>query len=590
VSAIVSRLVGRKLLQWAFAYAAGAWLALEVVQYLTDMFGWSASVPRTATVLAGVGLLLVLVLAWFHGEKGRQQVGGLEVVLIAGLALLGVAGVMVLGRVSPDLASNDGAWTVASLSSDAIDRRLAVLPLANLSADPEANEYLVDGLHEEIRSQVSKIPGLDAPARTSLMRFKSREGRSLSEIAADLGSRYVLDGSVRLVADQIRVSVQLVDSHTGAERWGESYDRSLSAAALFDIESDVALQIARALEIQLSVTERTRIEERGTENDEAYDLYLRGLYEWLKYANAPLVRGNELFRRAVELDPSFAKAWAGLGGSFAGMGNFWVMRPDEAFPQAREAAQRAIDLDPNLGQAYVMLAWVHFSYEYDWEETERLVRRALELSPGEQEPHYLRGYWLQAMGRFEEAVLEGRRLLELDPLSAPMYSTAANFLYLARRYEEAMETASRGAALDPTDFDTRWVRAFAAMQIGRTEEAIESMAEALDAGGSGGGDDLRAAYQSDGPRAFWLWLLDSARAEQRPGSMAVAYAMLGQPDQALAFLEQAYEARDSWVFQLNDPVFDSVRQDPRFVDLLRRLDLPQADLPRGEGAAEEASR
>lgn len=576
----VVRLADRKLLQWAFAYAAGAWLTLEVVQYLTDMFGWSPSVPRTATVLAGVGLLLVLVLAWFHGEKGGQKVGGLEVALIGALILLGAVGVMTLGRVSPERASSEGVWTVASLSPEAVDRRLAVLPLANLSADPEANEYLVDGLHEEIRSRVSKIRGLDVPARTSLMRFKNREESSVSEIATRLGSRYVLDGSVRRLADQIRISVQLIDSHTGSERWGQSYDRSLSASALFDIESDVALEIARALEIQLSLTERTSIEERGTDSDEAYDLYLRGLYEWLKYSPASLRRGNELFRQAVDLDPGFAKAWSALGGSFAGMGNFWVVTPDDAFPQAKWAAQRAIDLDPDLAQAHVMLAWVHFSYEYDWQETDRLVRRALELSPGEQEPHYLRGYWLQAMGRFEEAVLEGRRLLELDPLSAPMYSTAATFLYLARRYEESLETARRGASLDPTDFDTRWVSALAAFQIGRTDEAIESLAEALDANGSGDGEALRAAYQSDGSRALWRWLLETARTDQRPpGSMAAAYAMLGQPEEALTWLERAYEARDSWMIQLNDPVFDPIRQDPRFVDLLRRLDLPQARLP-----------
>ena len=572
-------MIARKLFQWAFAYAAGAWLTLEVVQYLTDMFGWSATVPRTATVLAGVGLLLVLVLAWFHGEKGRQEVGGLEVALIGALILLGAVGVMALGRVSPERAPSGGTRTVTSLSPEAIDRRLAVLPLANLSADPEASEYLVDGLHEEIRSQVSKIRGLDVPARTSLMRFKERGGSHVSEIAAGLGVRYVLDGSVRLLADQIRVSVQLIDTNTGLERWGQSYDRTLSAAALFDIESDVALQIARALEIQLSLTERTSIEERGTENDEAYDLYLRGLYEWLKYAPPTLPRGNELFRQAVDLDPGFAKAWSGVAGSFVGMGNFWVMRPEEAFPQAKIAAQRAIELDPNLGQAHVMLAWAYFSYDHDWPEADRLVRRALELSPGEQEPHYLHSYWLQAMGRFEEAVAEGQKLLELDPLSAPMYSTAANSLYLARRYDEAIETARRGAALDPTDFGTRWVWTVAALQIGRAEEAIESLAELLDALGFGGGEALLAAYRSDGPGAVWRWLLEFARAEERPGSMAAAYAMLGEPDEAFDWLEQAYEARDSWMIQLNDPVFDSIRQDFRFVDLLRRLDLPVARLP-----------
>jgi tetratricopeptide (TPR) repeat protein len=160
-----------------------------------------------------------------------------------------------------------------------------------------------------------------------------------------------------------------------------------------------------------------------------------------------------------------------------------------------------------------------------------------------------------------------------------MYSTAATFLYMARRYDEAVETARRGAALDPTDFDTRWWWTVAALRVGRADEAMESLAELLDADGSGGGEALVAAYRMDGPEAVWRWFLESGRAQERPGAMAAGYAMLGESDEALTWLEHAYDARDSWMFFLNDPVFDSIRQDPRFVDLLRRLDLPLVRSP-----------
>ncbi len=570
----------RKLVQWTVAYVVVAWLVLEVLAYLAGTFLWPAVVTRGATVLAGVGLLTVVVLAWYHGERGHQRMGAVEALLLAGLLVLAGTGLAMVVRSGPvEESTGPGAWSVASIPSATVDRRIAVLPLANLSSGGEGDEYLVDGLHEEIRSLVSRIRGLDVLARTSLMRFKDRSGRDVPEIAAELGVRHVLDGSVRRSASRIRVSVQLLDTHTRGERWSETYERELSAAALFDIQSDVALQIARALEFTLSPTERESIERRGTESDEAYDIYLRGLYDWLKYSPRALESANAYFQEAVQLDPGFAKAWSALGDSYVGMGNMWVLHPGDAFPKAKAAALRAIELDQGLAQAYVMLGWVYLSYEQNWREADRLVRRAVELSPGEQESHYLLAHWLQAMGRFGEAVREGQVLMELDPLSAPMYKTAGRMLQFARRYDEALETFRRGVTLDSEEPDPHfWIGVINA-RIGRPDEAVASLREVWRLDGLGDPDEVTAAYEEDGMPGVWrLWLeleLESGRA----GSIAAFYALRGEQDLALEWLERAYQERDAWLFQLNDPLWDPLRGDPRFADLIRRLDLPAVTPP-----------
>lgn len=564
------------MVQWALAYLAGAWLLLEVSDVVGGRFGWPDSLYRGLIVALVVGLFATLVLAWYHGEKGRQRVGGIELLLLAGLLAIGGAAVAVVGPGEPAASEEGaGAWTVAALSEAAVERRLGVLPLANLSADPAGDEYLVDGLHEEIRSQVAMIRGLDVPARTSLMRFKDRGDRDVAEIAGELAVRHVLDGSVRREGSRIRVSVQLVDARTRTERWSQSYDREYGAVALFEIQSDIALQIAGALEVELSLAERTRIERPGTDSDEAYQLYLRGLAEWLKEQSPHFENANALFQEAVRIDPGFAKAWSGLGGTYVGMGNYWVMRPEDAFPSAREAILQAIELDGELAHAHAMLAWIHFSFEHDWPEAGRLVSRALELNPGEPEAHELYAYWLQTMGRFDEAIVEGQTLLELDPLSGPMYRVAGRMLYFARRYEEAVETFRRGRTVDPADVALPQYLAFAYAKQGLHAEAVHEMQAALRLGDLGDPEALAEAYRAGGSEGAWSWWLNNDVAQGRAGTRAALHAQLGHTEEALEALELAYEARDSWLFQLNDPFFDSIREDPRFVDLLERLGLPR---------------
>ncbi|MDH3734620.1 MAG: hypothetical protein OEU54_13915 [Gemmatimonadota bacterium] len=570
----------RKLVQWALAYLAGAWLILEVSDVVGSRFGWPDSLYRGLIVVLVVGLLAALVLAWYHGEKGRQRLGGVELLLLAGLFAIGGAAVAFVGPDTPRLSEEGpGVWTVASLSPEAVERRLGVLPLANLSAGRDEDEYLVDGLHEEIRSQVAKIRGLDVPARTSLMRFKDRAGRGLGEIAAELGVRHVLDGSVRRAGNSIRVSVQLVDARSRTERWSQAYDREFGAAALFEIQSDIALQIARALEVELTLAERTSIERPGTDSDEAYQLYLRGLSEWLKEQSPHFENANALFQEAVRVDPGFAKAWSGLGGTYVGMGNYWVMRPEDAFPRAREAILKAIELDGELAHAHAMLAWVHYSFEHDWPEAGRLMNRALELNPGEAEANELHAYWLQTMGRFDEAVLAGQKVLELDPLSGPMYRVTGRMLYFARRYEEAIETFRRGRTVDPTDVALPQYLAFAYTKLGLHAEAVREMQVALRLGDLGDPEALAEAYQAGGIEGAWSWWLNTDVAQGRAGTRAALHAQLGHTEEALEALELAYEARDSWLFQLNDPFFDSIRDDPRFAALRRRLNLPESQLP-----------
>jgi TolB-like protein len=443
--------------------------------------------------------------------------------------------------------------------------------------DPEEDAYLVEGLHDEITSQVSKVGALEVVARSSALRFGEREDLSAQVVGDSLGARFLVEGAVRRAGDRLRVSVTLVDASADRTLWSEVYDREAMVSELFDVQSDIALNVAESLEATLFPGEAERIRRRGTDSDAAYEAYLRGRQHMSgAWANYP--RMAELFQQAVALDPDYAEAWSSLGLSQVALGNFFLAPPPEVFPRARESATRALALDSTLAEAHTVLAWVHFAFDRDWAATERDLEIAEALDPGLDGIFYLRAYLYQALGRFDEALAAANRMLELDPVGANSTLAAGRMLHMARRYEEALALFRRAERLNPEESLGDEYSGVTLAVMGRTEEAIPGLQSLLigDRVPASGAARLPEAYEDGGAEGVWrLWIeLTEAVEPPRPGSVAMGYARQGRADEAVEWLRRAASVYDSWVFQLNDPLLDPIREDPGFVEFLAGIGLP----------------
>ncbi|MDQ7858314.1 MAG: adenylate/guanylate cyclase domain-containing protein [Armatimonadota bacterium] len=457
-------------------------------------------------------------------------------------------------------------------------KSIAVLPLANLSPDPE-NEYFSDGLTDDILAQLSKIRGLKVISRTSAMQYK-RTAKNVREIGRELGVATILEGSVRKAGNTVRISVQLIDAATDEHLWADTYDREL--ADIFAIQSEVARRIADALQARASPEERARIDRRPTSSLEAYQAYLRGLFLWNQRTDASVNAGIEQFRRALALDPEYAPAHVGLAESYIVLGNFGTYRPAAIYPAARAASLRALEIDEALGDAHASLAQVKLSYDWDWAGAEQAFRRAIELRPGSANAHHWYALYLSAMGRSDEALGEIGRARELDPLSAAIGTNVAAILFSARRYDQALVAAREAVALHPefriahvylgtillltgayadalaalqkadepapgTNVLTTAMLGYARARLGYREQAVQTAA--------GLADRYRRAYASP------VWI-------------AFLHQGLGDPAQTLAWLDRACRDRDGWLRLLGtSPFFDDIRDAPEYLRVLGTMGL-----------------
>ena len=293
--------------------------------------------------------------------------------------------------------------------------RIAVLPFVNMSADVE-NEYFSDGITEELISKLSRLHDLTVIARTSIMQYK-KTGKSIAEIGRELQAGTILEGSVRKAGDRLRITAQLVDVQSQGHLWSQDYDRTLED--VFAIQSDVAQNVAQALQIALKPAEQRQIEQAGTNDPEAYKDYLQGLYHYNTWSKEGLEKSIEYFKQAIARDPDFAKAYAAMAFSYDLLAEYGYLPPGEAFPKVKEAAHRALEIDATTAEAYTALALAANYHDYDWARADEGYRRALELNPNSAITHDWYGIaYLTAMGRHEEAIAHGKRAKELDPLTA----------------------------------------------------------------------------------------------------------------------------------------------------------------------------
>lgn len=565
----------RKIVQWALAYLAGAWLVLQLLSLLAQPFAWPDLVLRAAVVLLAVGFFGTLVIAWYHGEKGAQRVTGPELAMIAGILVIAAVGVAFVSRSDqePRQGADAAGVGAAAFADTANQNSLAVLPFVNLSPDRE-QEYFSDGLTEELLNMLSRGPGLRVAARTSAFAFKGQQV-PIDEIARRLNVEHVLEGSVRRESNRVRISVQLIEAAAGHPVWSETYDRELTG--IFAIQEEIGRAIADALHVRLADGGGQR-HERPTADPEAYALYLRGRFHFHRYTESDLRQSVEFFRQALARDPGYAAAYAGLSDAYNWLADF--VDPREVWPHARQAAQRALELDESLAEAHTALGNVLQWYDYDLPAAERAYRRALKLNPHSVEVHSWYSILLDAQGRIDEAMERARLAQELDPLSVRTGQSIASLLLRRGRAEEALEAARRIVPLDPTSERAHPLIARAYIALDRPAEAVAHLERTLETIRPGHNlrahlaHALAAAGRHDDARAVASALERDARAEYVPPStVAIGLAWAGATDGAIDWLERGYRDRDPLMISIYESPYDPLRADPRFQDLLRRLGL-----------------
>ena len=453
---------------------------------------------------------------------------------------------------------------------------IAVMPFENATADPDA-DYLVDGLTEAIINTLSRLPALRVLARSTVFRYRGKPvdcralGRKLSVSA-------VLLGRVTQRGDQLMIGTELVDVQNGWLIWGEQFTRKVSDVLL--IEAELSGKISAKLGSELagkgsaSVTARRR-----TESAEAYQDYLKGRYHWNKMSAEGLQRSVEYFRQALQKDPRFALAHSGLADSYCMLGFFDLLPPAEAMPKAKESAMRALEIDGDLAEAYASLANILKVYDRDWLAAERRYRQALRLNPNYV--HGYRGYaaLLAAVGRFAESMPQIRHAQDLDPLSVVVNMELAWNFFMAREYDHAIEQALRVTHLEPEFPSAQYILGLAWEQKGKFGEARAAFERSL-AGSQGhasGVAGLGHLFAVTGHKEDALRMLDqldrlAARGYVAPFWHSMIHAGLGDADAAIGHLERSYTQSDVWLVWLNtDPRLDSLRADPRFQQLLRRV-------------------
>jgi TolB-like protein/Flp pilus assembly protein TadD len=452
-----------------------------------------------------------------------------------------------------------------------------VLPLADLSGQT-GEDYFADGMTDELITSLGKISALTVIAHSSVMEYK-KTSKPLRQIARALGVGSVLEGTVLRAGDRVRVSVRLVRAATGRLVWSESYERSLSD--VLALQSELALAVAREIQVKLLPREREQLSSTRSVDPRAHEAYLLGRYHWsdLTYEGLTLAIGD--YRRATAIDSGYAMAYAGLADAYYGLSN-WYFRPDSAMPLVRDAVTRALALDPGLADAHALRAVVHAFYEWDFARAEVEYRRAVELNPSSGTAHLWYAYFLTIMGRFDAARAEIARAEELDPLSSWVRCLASWPAFYSRNYDQAIDELLKLAALDPHAWFAYSLLGEAYEQKGQYPQAIDQlrMAQAL-----GGNPWVHAALartfaeasQPDSARSV-LRELDAMSAEQyyvTPYGLATVYAALNDRDRAFQLLERAASERSEDMTYLRiDPRVDRLRSDPRFAVLIRRLRYP----------------
>lgn len=463
--------------------------------------------------------------------------------------------------------------------SDRDRRTIAVLPFENMSPDPE-NEYLSDGITDELIDALTEVAGLHVASRTSAFAFKGRR-EDVRTIGAQLGVTAVLEGTVRTSGNRLRITARLTDVAAGRHLWSERFDREIQD--IFTIQDEIARIIVQTLRGHLLGDVGEFAPRRHTQNVRAYNLYLRGRFHWNLRTPEDIARAIDLFEEAIAEDPDYALAYTGLSDAHAIQLDYRGLPVAEGMARAKAESQKALELDEGLAEAHTSLGWVNFIYDWDWAAAEQEFRRAIELDPRYATAHQWYAWLHMAMGRIEDALSEGRRAVELDPAAISVRRSLGWLYYFALRPESAIGHLRLAVTIDPEAEETHRVLGLAYLQAGRHESAEATLREAVRlAHGSTAYSLATLGYVAarHGDRAAAERAVDELRHDESAGryvspvAFATLYLGLEESDLVFEALERAYAERRGWLAYLNvEPLLEPVRNDERFRDLRRRMRL-----------------
>jgi serine/threonine protein kinase/Tfp pilus assembly protein PilF len=499
--------------------------------------------------------------------KGRTKAARSAAYFLAGL----------VGLTAIVLGLNVGGWRtrLVGWTSPPKIGSLAVLPLENLSHDPE-QEYFADGMTEALITDIAKIGTLRVISRTSVMRYKGTK-KPLSQIARELNVDAIVEGSVQHSGDRVRIDAQLIDARNDRNLWTESYQSDLGD--VLTLQGNVARAVAGEVRAQLTPQESASLSKKQTVNPRAYESYLQGRYFWNKRTPGDLKAAIKSFNGAIEIDPSYALAYAGLADSYSLLSVYGEVSPREAMPLAKAAAKRALEIDDTVAEAQAALADIQWAYDWDPTKAEAGFRHALALNPNYASAHQWYAVFLSNHGRHEEAIAEIERAREIDPLSLIIQANAGFDYYYARQYERAIETLQKAAEREPNFWVFHLMLGQTYLAMGRMPEATSEFekANSLSPENVRVSSMLGLAYAKTGRLAEARKLVEEMLSLSRkryvsPALIAIVQIGLGENDKAFDWLNKACLDRSDWMIFLNtDPLFDPLRADPRFHDLLTRV-------------------
>ena len=461
---------------------------------------------------------------------------------------------------------------------DALElRRVAVLPLAILSSD-QHDEYLADGLTEEIINTLSSIPGLKVIARTSVMKYK-QVNKTVGEIGRELKVGTILEGSVRKAGSRLRITIQLIDVGSEAPIWAQKYDRELED--VFKIQTDIAERVAEALKVQLLRENRAIIEQKAPEDIGAYVLYLRGRYHWSKRTKEDLERAIAYFGEAIRKDPNYALAHAGMADCYTLMGRHLYLPAKEAFSKARDYANRALELNDNLAEAHTSLAAVLLIYNWDWDAAEDQFRRAIQLNPNYATAHYWHSVLLQTTGRLQESVTAAEKAQVLDPLSPVIGMGVVQAYFLSGQYDKAVDECHKYLEMDPNFVVAHDYMIHLLVQNGMFEEAAEEAKRLVEISERKAEAIAHLAYvhaasgkTEEAKRLFDASMADPKLGYSNPTIFITVYSILGDQDNAFRWAEKALESgRIAFPSLRFSPDLKRFRTDSRYNRLLAETHL-----------------
>jgi TolB-like protein/DNA-binding winged helix-turn-helix (wHTH) protein/Flp pilus assembly protein TadD len=459
------------------------------------------------------------------------------------------------------------AWPVPKIQS------VAVLPLENLSRDPE-QEYFADGMTDALITDLGKIGALRVISRQSIMRYKGSK-KPLPEIARELNVDGVVEGTVQQSGGRVRITAQLVHGETDRHLWAESYERDFRD--VLNLQREVARAVAREIKVTLSPGESSRLASVRSVNPEAYELYLKGRYHYYKWTPDNFQKAIEYFNKAIAADSDWAPAYAGLATCYGWLWIGGALPAQEALPRFNAALKTALAIDDADPEVRYALAASAFYYRWNWPEADREFQRALALDPNLVEARFEYAWFLSTQGRFPEALTEALRAVDRDPLSVSANLALGDIYFQAQQDDRAIAQLRRTAELEPNDSRAHGFLKGIYEQKQRYGEAITELQKAMTLTRTlpeklGG---LELAYQQSGAKGYWMWHLSEAKHRNAPYEIARVYSRLGDAGQAVAWLEKSYQQHDWQMVQLKTfRVWDPVRSDKHFQDLLRRMNFP----------------